>query len=85
MMKVIEFKILLKVKKGMTQKIGGLEIPVEANEYEIGDVLSVGEKVSGIKPGDTVYFYTGAGKSITHEGENYRVINSNEVIVVLEA
>lgn len=84
MMKVIEFKILLKVKKGLTQKIGGLEIPIEANEYEIGEVLSVGEKVSGIKEGDTVYFYTGSGKNITHEGESYRIINSNEVIVVID-
>ena len=82
-MKVIDSKILLKVKKGMTQKIGSLEIPVDAKEYEIGEVLSVGEKVDGIKEGDTIYFYSGAGKNFTHEGESYRVIVNSEVIVVL--
>ena len=82
-MKVIDSKILLKVRKGETQKMGGLEIPIDAKEYEIGEVLSVGEKVDGIKEGDIIYFYSGAGKYFTHEGEQYRVIVNSEVIVVL--
>lgn len=82
-MKVIDSKILLKVKKGATQKMGNLEIPVDAKEYEIGEVLSVGEKVEGVKEGDTIYFYSGAGKYFTSDGESFRVIVSSEVIVVL--
>ena len=82
-MKVIEGKILLKPVRGCTQKIGALEIPVDAKEYEIGEVISVGAKVEEVKVGDTVYFYTGSGKSITHEGEQFRIISSSEVIVVL--
>ena len=58
-------------------------LSLTAKEYEIGEVLSVGEKVEGIKEGDTIYFYSGAGKYFTHEGESYRVIVNSEVIVVL--
>lgn len=82
-MKVINASILIKVEKGATMKIGGLEVPADAREFEIGKVFAVGEKVEGIKEGDTIYFYSGSGKKFTHEGEEYRVINSSEVIVVL--
>ncbi len=83
MMKVINSNILLKVEKGATMKIGGLEVPADAREYEVGNVYSVGEKVEGIKEGDKIYFYSGSGKRFTQDGEEYRVINSSEVIVVL--
>lgn len=82
-MKVINSSILLKVEKGATMKIGGLEMPADAREFEVGHVYSVGEKVEGIKEGDTIYFYSGSGKKFTQDGEEYRVINSSEVIVVL--
>ena len=82
-MKVINSSILIKVERGATMKIGGLEVPAEAREYEIGKVLSVGDKVTGVKEGDTIYFYSGSGKKFTNEGEEFRVINSSEVIVVL--
>lgn len=82
-MKVINSSILIKVEKGATMKLGGLEVPAEAREYEIGHVLSVGSKVEGVESGDTIYFYTGSGKKFTNEGEEFRVINSSEVIVVL--
>ena len=41
------------------------------------------DEVEGIKEGDKVYFYSGSGKKFTQDGEEYRVINSSEVIVVL--
>ena len=82
-MKVINSSILVKVEKGATMKIGGLEVPADAREYEVAKVYAVGEKVEGIKEGDTIYVYPGSGKKFTSEGEEYRVINSSEVIVVL--
>lgn len=82
-MKVINSSILIKVEKGATMKLGGLEVPADAREYEIGKVFSVGEKVEGVREGDTIYFYSGSGKKFTDDGEEYRVINSSEVIVVL--
>jgi co-chaperonin GroES (HSP10) len=83
-MKVIDSKILIKVKKeGATEKFGGFEVPIGAGEFEVGEVISVGEKVTGVSPGDTIYFYMGSGKEFTHESIKYRVITIPEVIVVL--
>ena len=82
-MKAINSNILLKVEKGATMKIGGLEVPADAREYEVGKVESVGQDVKGVEAGDTIYFYSGAGKKFNEAGEEYRVINSSEVIVVL--
>lgn len=82
-MKAINSNILLKVEKGATMKIGGLEVPADAREYEIGKVESVGSDVKEVKSGDTIYFYSGSGKKFTNDGEEFRLINSSEVIVVL--
>lgn len=82
-MKAINSNILLRVEKGATIKIGGLEVPADAREYEIGKVESVGSDVKDVKPGDTIYFYSGSGKKFTNDGEEFRLINSSEVIVVL--
>jgi len=84
-MKVLDSRILIQVnKKACTQKIGDFEVAVGAGKFEVAQVLAVGPKLEGdIKEGDTVYIYTGSGKEFTHEGQIYRVIASNEVIVVL--
>ena len=82
-MKTIEGKILLEVEKGCVEKVGDFVMPVDSKEYETGKVLSVGPKVEGVVVGDTVNFYTGAGYTITKEGKQYRVITSNEILVVL--
>jgi co-chaperonin GroES (HSP10) len=85
-MKAVNQSILVQDLKGEScvQKIGDIVIPENSNEYTIGKVISVGEKVeSDIKPGDTVYFYNNAGKTFTHELEEYRLINISEIIVVL--
>lgn len=82
-MRTIEGKILLEVEKGCVEKIGEFVMPVDSNEYETGKVLSVGEKVVGVKEGDTVNFYKGAGHTLTKDGKQYRIITSNEVLVVL--
>ena len=70
-MKVINASILIKVEKGATMKIGGLELPADAREYEIGHVYSVGEKVEGIKEGENlVYSKTGEPVIITEAGKD---------------
>lgn len=84
-MKVIDSKVLVQVEKGSTctQKMGSLEVPVGAGEFEVAKVIGVGSKVEEISVGDTLYIYTGSGKKFTHEMAEYRVITLNEVIVVL--
>ena len=84
-MKVIDSKILVQVQKGetATTKINGISIPVGIGEYDKAIVLSVGPRVEGIKEGDILFIYPGAGKEFTHEGNQYKVITTSEVIVVL--
>ena len=83
-MKVIDSKILVQVAaEGATQKIGNLEVPMNSMGYETGKVISVGKKVEEIVPGDTIRFYTGAGKEIVEAGVKYRIITTSEVLVVL--
>ncbi len=88
MLKVIGEKVLIKVEKNTeqcTQKIGTLSIPVgpSAQEYEIAEVIGVGDKVENVKPGEKMYIYFGSGKKFVHSGEEYRVITLNEIIVIL--
>ena len=81
-MKAIDSKILVQAE-GTTekQKIGSFEMPV--TEYEVVKVLSVGEKLENIVVGDTALIYPGAGKEFTRDGQKYRVITVNEIIVIL--
>lgn len=86
-MKVLDTRVLVQVEKSntCTQKIGGIEIPMNNGEYEVADVIEVGENVNKevLAPGMKVYIYTGSGKKFYHEGKEYRVIAYNEIIVVL--
>ena len=86
-MEVLDSRVLIKQKKrdDVVEKIGGFEVPIGAGEYSIGEVVAVGDKVDGerIKSGDTVYYYPNAGKTLTIDGENYRVVSSAEILVVL--
>ncbi len=83
-MKVLDSKIIVKLKEGrLTQKIGNLEMPVD--EYEVAEVIGVGPEIieGHVSVGDTVYIYTGSGKVVSIEGESFRVITKNEIIIVL--
>lgn len=86
-MKVLGSKLLVKVEKsgGVTQKIGNLTIPASNKDYETATVLDVGKELEeeSVKAGDKVYIYFGSGKSFFHEGEEFRAITVNDIIVVL--
>ena len=84
-MKVIGSKVLVQVKKEetCTQMIGNFKLP-ENNSYETATILGIGEEVkSPIKEGDSILIYPGSGKEIEIEGNKYRVITLNEIIIVL--
>lgn len=84
-MKVLDTRVLVKIKEteAPVTKIGAMEIREDKPGWETADVVEVGEKVEGLKPGNEVLIYPGAGKEIKVQGESYRVISSAEVIVVL--
>ncbi len=84
-MRVIDSRVLVEVQNtgGPVEKIGSFELPKDPNGIEKAKVLSVGEKVSGVNEGDTVYIYAGAGKEFMEGGKKLRVISSSEIIVIL--
>lgn len=83
-MKVLDSRVALQVDKTCTQKIGDIEIPVGAGEYERARVVSVGPEIQDqIKEGDVVYIYPNAGKKFSIEGTEFRLVTSNEIIVIL--
>ena len=84
-MKVLDSRVLLQVEKACTQKIGEIEINVGVGEFERATVIAVGPDIKEevLKAGDVVYIYPGAGKKIIHEDNEYRVVTTSEVIVIL--
>lgn len=84
-MKAIKSNILCKELSGdsAVTKVGNLVIPEEEKEYMKVSVVSVGEEVNNVSPGDNIYIYPKCGRRLNINGENYRVINVSEVILVL--
>ena len=84
-MKAVDSRVIVPIDKSGTevQKIGCLEIPIGSDEYEVGKVISVGPKAEGINEGDTVYVYPNAGKIFHHGGQEFKVISTSEIIVII--
>ena len=82
-MKAVGSRILIMAASETTEKlkVGSFEVPV--TDYEKVKILSVGEEIKSLHEGDVALIYPGAGKEFTHEGQKYRVISINEVIVVI--
>jgi co-chaperonin GroES (HSP10) len=87
-MKVLDSRVLIKLKKGdeLIEKFNGFSVPVGLGEYDTAEVVSVGPdlKDKGIEPGNTVYVYQGCGKKVNYKGEDYVVVTSSEIIVILD-
>lgn len=84
-MKVLDSRVLLRVKEAQKQKIGEIEFNVGVGEWEQATVIATGPdiKEENLKPGDEVYIYSNAGKTIKHENEEFRVVTTSEIIVIL--
>lgn len=85
-MKVLQSKVLVQVDNDqLQQKLGNFTVPVE--DIEKATVIEVGNEVNKdgeiLKPRDKVYIYPKSGKEFMENGEKYRVITLNEIIVVL--
>ena len=81
-MKAVGSKILVKPSKSEEKlKYGNFEVTV--SDYETVEILSVGEEIKSVHEGDVVLIYPNAGKSFMLDGQNYRVISINEIIVVI--
>lgn len=85
-MKAIDSKILVKEveQEELQEKIGDLVVPVGASKDRMTfDVISVGEKIDSVKPGDKVVTYYNPGHEFKEGGETYRVISITDILVVL--
>lgn len=85
-MKAIGSKILVKEveQEVLQEKIGNLTVPVGNNkEKTLCEVISVGEEIKGLKPGDKIYTYNDPGHKFRENGEDYRVISMPDILVVL--
>lgn len=85
-MKAIGKTIVIKpIKEEVKNKIG--LIITEANDrdirYKLGEVLFIGDLVSGIASGDKIYYDKINGSEIRVEGDKYLIINENDVRIVL--
>lgn len=86
-MHTIDSKILVQVMKeeAYTEKIGGFVVPSDdSNTVEKAKVISTGEKIESLKPGDIIYIQRGSGYKFKNNDEEYRVISIPDVIVVLD-
>lgn len=87
-MRVIGNRILVKEIDHPQQTETGLYLPDTADrKFKMGEVIEVGEgtekEVMKVVKGDTVYFTQYAGDTVTIDGEEYKVIKQDDVLVIL--
>ena len=66
-------------------KVGGLEFTEDQNKdvrYLKAEVVSVGDKVTMLAPGNTIRYDRHAGHGIEWGDELYHVINLGDVVIV---
>jgi len=84
-MKAINNYIIVEDIKEGPKKVGGLiltEDVDEANRYLKAKIISIGNLVEGLKNGDIIYYDMRAGHGISWKNKLYRVIRSQDVVMV---
>lgn len=77
-------RLLVKPHPSETKTASGIIVPEQKGTT--GDVIEVGKEVeSGIKVGDKIMYQAGRGVvPINIEGEEYLIINENEILAIYE-
>jgi co-chaperonin GroES (HSP10) len=84
-MKAINYFIVIRKIKEAPKKVGGLELTEDQNKdvrYLKAEVVTVGDKVQGIEPGNIIRYDKHAGHGIEWNDELYHVINLGDVVIV---
>ncbi len=77
-------RVLLKQLEGEEKTAGGLYIPDNAKEKpQQAEVIAIGEEVKEIAAGDKVLYGKYAGTEISHEGETFLIMKSEDVLAVI--
>ena len=84
-MKAINYYIVVDKIKEPPKKIGGLEFTEDQNKevrYLKGKILSVGNLVEDVKPGNIIYYDRRAGHNIEFKEKLHHVIKIQDVVIV---
>lgn len=84
-MQAINYYLIIDKIKEAPKKVGGLELTESQNNdvrYLKGEVISVGDQVPNIKPGDIVRYDKHAGHGIEYDDKLYYVIKITDVVIV---
>ncbi len=84
-MKAINYFIVIRKIKEAPKKVGGLELTEDQNKdvrYLKAKVVSVGDKIEGIKAGDVIRYDKHAGHGIEWNDELYHVISLGDIVIV---
>ena len=81
MQAINDYVIVDKTKEG-PKKVGGLILTDETNRYRKANIISVGNMVEVVKPGDSIYYDAVAGHDIAYNDTMYRVIRARDIVIV---
>lgn len=85
-MKAIGSFVVIETEKEEVKNSMGL-IMTEANEksirYKLGKVKSVGDDVSGLNVGNSIYYDSAAGSDVRIDGQRLVVIHDRNIAIVV--
>lgn len=84
MQAINHYLVISKIKEA-PKKVGGLELTEKQNNdvrYLKAEVISVGDKVVGLQPGNIIRYDKHAGHGIEWNDEFYHVITIGDVVIV---
>ena len=84
-MQAINHYIVIRKIKEAPVKVGGLELTEDQNKdvrYLKAEVVSVGDKVTMLEPGNIIRYDKHAGHGIKWNDDLFHVINLGDVVIV---
>jgi chaperonin GroES len=86
-MKAIGNNIIISLKKaGLSKTEGGLLLAEKDKEnirYKEAVIVSISDEIKVLNVGDVIYYDKSAGHGIEFEGNDYKVIKLQDVVIVL--
>jgi len=84
-MKAINDVVVVKDIKGEQKKIAGLIMTEETdteNRYKKANIVTCGNLVEYVKPGNIVFYDRHAGHSISYNDDIYKIIRLKDIVLV---
>ena len=84
-MQAINDYVIIDIIKEGPKKVGGLILTDETDEtnrYKKAKIISVGNMVEIVKPGNSIYYDAVAGHDIAYNDTMYRVIRARDIVIV---